>query len=329
MGMLKIIELHAFDDETLVQKFDMKDNVIKKGSSLTVRESQVAVFCDKGKTADVFGAGTYKLNTDSLPVISKLLAWKYGFETPFKSEIYFVNVKEITGIRWGTSNPVPVQTEYGIIRIRGNGAYSFKITDPALFLTSVAGMAEYYETNKLNQALRTLLVGSISSAFATCNVSLSDMTSKYAELSEEVKRSVAARCGELGVTLTAFDIENLSVPPELEKAVDENARLGLMRNNVDVYAKIAQADALKAAAGNGTAGTILGVGVGSVLGKEVFSANTVAPSGICSVCRKPIRSGSKFCAECGNPIPKFCSRCGKPIVAGANFCPECGQKLNG
>ncbi len=329
MGMLKIIELHAFDDETLVQKFDMKDNVIKKGSSLTVRESQAAVFCDKGKTADVFGAGTYRLNTDSLPIVSKLLAWKYGFETPFKSEIYFINLKEIAGIRWGTSNPVPVQTEYGIIRLRGNGAYSFKITDPALFLASVAGMAECYETNKLNKALRTLLVGNISSAFATCNVSLSDMTSKYAELSEEVKKSVAARCGELGITLTAFEIENLSVPPELEKAVDENARLGLMRNNVDVYAKIAQADALKAAAGNGTAGTILGVGVGSVLGKEVFSANTVAPSGICSVCRKPIRAGSKFCAECGNPIPKFCSRCGKPIVAGANFCPECGQKLNG
>ncbi len=328
MRMLKIIELHAFDDETLVQKFDMKDNVIKKGSSLTVRESQVAVFCDKGKTADVFGAGTYKLNTDSLPVISKLLAWKYGFETPFKSEIYFVNVKEITGIRWGTSNPVPVQTEYGIIRIRGNGAYSFKITVPELFLTSVAGMAECYETNKLNKALRTLLVGSISSAFATCNVSLSDMTSKYAELSEEVKKSVAARCGELGVTLTAFDIENLSVPPEVEKAVDENARLGLMRNNVDVYAKIAQADALKAAAGNGTAGTILGVGVGNVLGKEVISSNTVSPSDICSVCRKPIQPDSKFCSGCGNPIHQFCSKCGKPIVAGANFCPECGQKLN-
>lgn len=328
MGMLKIIELHAFDDETLVQKFDMKDNVIKKGSSLTVRESQVAVFCDKGKTADVFGAGTYKLNTDSLPIVSKLLAWKYGFETPFKSEIYFVNVKEITGIRWGTANPVPVQTECGIIRLRGNGAYSFKITDPALFLTSVAGMAECYETNKLNKALRTLLVGSISSAFATCNVSLSDMTSKYAELSEEVKKSVATRCGELGITLTAFDIENLSVPPELEKAVDENARLGLMRNNVDVYAKIAQADALKAAAGNGTAGAILGVGVGSVLGKEVISANTVSPSDICSVCRKPIPSGSKFCPECGNPIPQVCSKCGKPIAVGANFCSECGQKLN-
>ena len=271
---------------------------------------------------------SYKLNTDSLPVISKLLAWKYGFETPFKSEIYFVNVKEITGIRWGTSNPVPVQTEYGIIRIRGNGAYSFKITVPELFLTSVAGMAECYETNKLNKALRTLLVGSISSAFATCNVSLSDMTSKYAELSEEVKKSVAARCGELGVTLTAFDIENLSVPPELEKAVDENARLGLMRNNVDVYAKIAQADALKAAAGNGTAGTILGVGIGNVLGKEVISSNTVSPSDICSVCRKPIQPDSKFCSGCGNPIPRFCSKCGKPIVAGANFCPECGQKLN-
>ncbi len=329
MGMLKIIELSAFDDETLAQKFDTQDNVIKKGSSLTVRESQVAVFCDKGKTADVFGAGTYKLDTDSLPLLSKLLAWKYGFRTPFKSEIYFVNIKEITGIRWGTSNPVPVQTEYGIVRLRGHGAYSFRITDPALFLTSVTGMAERYETGKLNMTLRALLVGSISAAFATCRVSISDMTSKYAELSEEVKHCVKARCAELGITLTAFEIENLSVPPEVEKAVDESTRLGLMRGNIDVYTKMAQADALRVAAENGVAGTVLGVGVGNLLGKEMISANHEPPlhGDICPVCQKPISAGAKFCPACGSPLSKFCPHCGKPIQAGANFCPECGQKL--
>lgn len=329
MGILKIIELPAFDNETLVRKFDRKDNVIKKGSSLTVRESQVAVFCDKGKTADVFEAGTYKLNTDSLPVVGGLLAWKYGFETPYKSEVYFVNVKEFTGIRWGTSNPVPVQTEYGVIRLRGYGAYSFKITDPSLFLTAVAGMAERYRLDALCAALRALLVGSISTAFATCGVGISDMTARYAELSAAVKDSVAARCDELGIAITAFDIENLSVPPEVEKAVDESARLGMMRSNIDVYTKIAQADALKEAAKNGTAATVVGVGLGNLLGKEIASANASQPAETtnCPVCQKPISAGSKFCSECGSPISKFCPECGKPVKAGAKFCTECGQKL--
>ena len=164
MGLLKSIELPRFDGEAVMQKFDLKGNVIKKGSVLTVRETQAAVFCDKGKTADVFLPGTYKLNTDSLPVITKLLSWKYGFETPFKSEIYYVNTKEFTGIKWGTSNPVPVSTEAGVVRLRGFGSYSFKITNPAAFLSSMGGTESYYALRQVCDSLRSLVVGGISTA---------------------------------------------------------------------------------------------------------------------------------------------------------------------
>ncbi|MDE6402103.1 MAG: SPFH domain-containing protein [Clostridiales bacterium] len=329
MGLLKNIELPIMYDDCLALKYDTKGNVIKKGSTLTVRETQAAVFCDKGRAADVFGAGMYKLDTDSLPIVTKLLSWKYGFETPFKSEVYFVNTKEFAAVRWGTSNPVPVNTELGIVRLRGNGSYSFKITDPALFLKTIAGFSDYCLINTATDALRALLVGGISTAFAECGVTLRNMTSSYKVLSERVKASAAERCEQIGITVTAFEIENLSVPPELEKALDENARLGIMRDNADVYAKLAQADALKEAAKHGAAGAVFGMGVGMSLGKDmtVGSEKPSTPTKLCSACNKPIDVGAKYCPECGALVKKHCPECGVQITAGTKFCPECGHKL--
>lgn len=325
MGFLKNIELPFFDFDVVFQKYDVKGNVIKKGSALTVRETQTAIFCDKGVTADVFGPGTYKLETDSLPILTKLLSWKYGFETPFKSEIYFVNMKEFAPVKWGTSNPVPVQTELGIVRLRGHGSYAFKITDPCAFLKH-GGLTDVYYAGDVCATLRSLLVGGISSAFGTLGISLGDMTMRYKELGDAVKEGAKERCAELGITLTAFDIENLSVPQELEKAVDENAKLSIMRGNMDVYAKMAQADALKEAAKHNGAGAIVGIGAGVHLGKEM-SGGSAAGASRCGACNAALTAGAKFCPECGAPVKKFCSECGKPVTAGAKFCPECGAKL--
>ena len=136
MAILKVIEWTDDTRNTIVYKVDMKGNVIKKGSALTVREGQVAVFCDKGRMADVFLPGFYKLDTDSLPVITKLLSWKYGFETPFKSDVYFVNTHRFTNQKWGTSNPIMVRdADYGAVRVRGYGTYSFRVKDAFVFMT--------------------------------------------------------------------------------------------------------------------------------------------------------------------------------------------------
>lgn len=328
MGLLKNIEFPILDYDVVVRKYDLKGNVIKKGSTLTVRETQAAVFCDKGVTADVFGPGMYRLETDSLPIITKLLSWKYGFETPFKSEIYFVNTKEFTAVKWGTSNPVPVQTELGLVRLRGHGSYSFKITDPCAFL-KYCGLTDIYYAGDVCATLRALLVGGISSAFGALGISLGDMTTRYREIGEAVKETAKDRCAELGITLTAFDIENLSVPPELEKAVDESAKLGILRGTMDVYTQMAQADALKEAAKHNAAGAIVGVGAGVSLSKgfgETAAVNTPS-GGVCSNCNAPLTAGAKFCPECGTPVKKFCPMCGKPVLAGAKFCAECGAKL--
>lgn len=327
MGILKSIELPDFDMDVVMQKYDMKDNVIKKGSVLTVREGQVAIFCDKGKTADLFSPGMYKLDTDSLPIITSLLSWKFGFETPFKSDIFFINTKEFTGIRWGTANPVPIETEYGFVRLRGHGTYSFKIAEPSVFFRSLSGTSQQYTLRSVCDTMRALLVGSISSAFGTCGISLGDMASRYKDLSDAVKASVTDRLTELGIVLTAFDVENLSLPPELEKAVDENARLGIMRGTIDVYTRLAQADALKEAAKHGAAGTIVGIGIGTQLNKGLAGMeNGTAAALVCSSCKAALAAGTKFCPECGMPVKKFCTECGSPLQAGAKFCPECGKK---
>jgi len=326
MGLLKNIELPFLDHDVIVQKYDLKGNVIKKGSTLTVRETQTAVFCDKGITADVFGPGMYKLETDSLPIITKLLSWKYGFQTPFKSEIYFVNMKEFAPVKWGTSNPVPVQTELGLVRLRGHGSYGFKVTDPVAFLKR-CGLTDIYYAGDVCAMLRSLLVGEISTAFAALGVSLKDMTLRYKELSEAVKEGVKDRCTNLGITLTAFDIENLSVPQDLEKAVDENAKLSIMRGNMDVYAQMARMDALKEAAKHNAAGAIVGIGTGVGLAKEAMGGAAVGVQQ-CSVCNAVLPGGVKFCPECGTPVKKFCPECGKPVAAGAKFCGDCGTKLS-
>ncbi|MDE7396027.1 MAG: SPFH domain-containing protein [Clostridiales bacterium] len=331
MGFLKNIELPFLNYDVVVQKFNLKGDVIKKGSTLTVRETQAAVFCDKGVTADVFGPGMYKLETNSLPIITKLLSWKYGFETPFKSEVYFVNTKEFTAVRWGTSNPVPVQTDLGVIRLRGHGSYAFKVTDPCKFL-KYCGLTDIYYAGDVCVTLRSMLVGGISSAFGKLGLTLSDMTLRYKELSDAVKEASKERCNELGITLTAFDVENLSVPPELEKAVDESAKLGIMRGNMDVYTQMAQADALKEAAKHSATGTIVGVGAGMQLNNNMaggVAAGAGATGGglTCSVCHASITPGAKFCPECGSPLKKFSPECGSPVTPGAKFCNECGTKL--
>ncbi len=325
MGFLKNIELPFLNFDVILQKYDLKGNVIKKGSTLTVRETQAAIFCDKGRIADVFGPGMYKLETDSLPVMTKLLSWKYGFETPFKSEIYFVNQKEFGPVKWGTSNPVPVQTELGLVRLRGHGSYAFKITDPCAFL-QYCGLTDVYYAGDVCATLRSLLVGGISGAFASLGISLSDMTMRYKELGDAVKEEAKERCAEIGIALTAFDVENLSVPQELEKAVDESAKLSILRGNMDVYTQMAQADALKEAAKHNAAGAIVGIGAGINLGKGMASGESVGTAQ-CGACHAVLAAGAKFCPECGAPVKRFCSECGKPIASGAKFCPECGTKL--
>ncbi|MDD6995714.1 MAG: SPFH domain-containing protein [Candidatus Borkfalkiaceae bacterium] len=342
MALLKIIEWADNSSNTLVYKIDTKKNVIKRGSALTVREGQVAIFCDKGRMADVFLPGYYKLETDSLPILTSLLSWKYGFESPFKSEVYFVNTTRFSKQRWGTANPIMLRDpDFGAVRVRAYGTYSFRVKDAFVFMTELSGSHSTFKTEDITDHIRSILVMAISDAMGESGVSVVDMAANLMELSQTVKESLEKRFGEMGLELSDFNFENVSLPAELEKAMDENARLGMFRRNVDVYTQMAQADALKDAAKNpGMAGSTMSAGIGLGMGAQMmrsmnaaYGANGMGGVGAgaaqtkpCPKCGTQVDSGARFCPKCGEKMQaqNVCSKCGAPLAPGAKFCSECG-----
>ncbi len=344
IAFLKVIEWQDNSHDEIVHKVNLAGNVINRGSKLTVREGQAAVFCDKGRMADVFGPGMYKLDTDSLPVITKLLSWAYGFETPFKSDVYFVSTRQFTDNKWGTANPVIVRDpEFGAVRVRGYGTFSFRVSDPYVFLSQLSGSHSSFTKTDIENYILGLLVMNVSDALGESGLSVLDLSGNLIELSGAVKASVGKRFGELGLELTGFNIENLSMPAEVEKALDENARLGILRGNADVYMKIAQADAMRKAAENtGAAGSAMGAGFGFGMGmqmtqamrdasgapaKEKAGGNAGAVSARCQSCGAELGGKAKFCPECGAAVKRVCANCGAELDGKAKFCPECGKKI--
>ena len=345
MALLKVIEWADNSSNTIVYKIDTKKDIIKKGSALTVREGQVAIFCDKGRMADVFLPGYYKLETDSLPILTSLLSWKYGFESTFKSEVYFVNTARFAKQRWGTANPIMLRDpDFGAVRVRGYGTYSFRVKDAYVFMTELSGSHSTFRTEDITDHIRSMLVMAISDAMGESGISVVDMAANLMELSDAVKKSLDKRFEEMGLELSDFNFENVSLPAELEKAMDESARLGMLRRNVDVYTQLAQADALKDAAKNpGMAGSTMSAGIGLGMGAQMMrtmngmgmsasnginvnAAQTAAATKPCPKCGTQIAADAKFCTKCGTKIQAAgtCAKCGAALVPGAKFCPECG-----
>ncbi len=338
MGILKVVEWKDNTQDTLVYKVDLRKDNIHKGSMLTVRDSQAVVFADRGKMADVFLPGTYKLDTDSIPLITAMMSWKYGFENPFKSDIYFVNTKQFTSLKWGTTNPIIIRDkEYGAIRVRGFGSYSFRVSDPYLFMKEITGTVSSFKTSDITNHLRSIVVTNITDAIGESDLTILDMAGNLLEFGETVKESLNPRLSEIGVTITQFNFESFTMPEELEKALDESTRLNMLGRNIDTYTRLAQADALKEAAKNpGMQGSTMGAGIGMGMGVSMgnmFANNmnqSQAPQDnktACIHCNAQIRVGAKFCPECGKPQSDICPNCNTPVKKGAKFCPECGTSL--
>ena len=345
MGMLKLIEWKDETFDTIVYRFDMKKDYITRGSKLTVRESQACVFCHKGKMADVFLPGFYTLDTDNVPLLTKLMSWKYGFESPFKSDVFFVNTKQFTNQRWGTKNPIIIRdADYGAVRVRAFGTYAFKITDAFLFMKELSGTVPSYKTSDISEWLRSMVVTRITDIIGESKIPILDMAGNLVELGEIVAKQLCEALAETGIEISAFNFENFSMPEALEKALDESTSLGILGKNMDVYLKKAQADALRDAAKNpGMAGTAMGAGMGVGMGMQmghIFgnmaagaaqgtanSAQTLPDAIKCPSCKAEISSKSKFCPECGYAIKTVCPACGNKVKPGTKFCPECGGKL--
>lgn len=347
---LKIIEWTDNTKDTLVYKvpFEKGGREINHKSKLVVRESQEAIFVHKGQICDIFPAGTYDMNTDIFPILSKLAGWKYGFQTPITVDVYFVNTKQFTGCKWGTANPIMMRDpEFGMIRVKGYGSYAFKVDDAGVFLKELFGTNSSFITSDITDWLKTMLVSAITDAIGESKISALDLAGNTTEFNQIVKANIQSKFKEIGLLLTNLFIENMSVPEEVEKAIDERSRLGILGDKTDVMMKVAAAEAMKDAAKNpGTGGNFVGagmgigagVGLGSVFADAFKSANQPekqsAPASAgegrqCPKCGHAVGAKAKFCPECGEKMAseKFCPECGGKVSTKAKFCPECGTKL--
>ncbi len=341
---LKIVEWQDNTKNTMVYKFPMDGRKIFFGSKLTVRESQTAVFLNKGEIADVFGPGMYTLKSSNLPILSSLLGLPYGFKSPFFADVFFVNTKQFTNQKWGTTNPITMRDkDFGTIRIRAYGSYAFKVTDAGLFLKELFGTNSSFTTEDITNYLRSMLVSAISDTIAESKISALDLASNLMEFNKTVKSAVKEHLSSLGLTVTNCIIENISFPESVEKAIDTRSSLGVLSDKMDTYVKYQSAEAIRDAAKNpGVAGMGTQIGTGVALGEMLKqSLTTPTPktedsssqsSGkICPKCGSNNKTTAKFCFECGEKLAtkqgSFCPECGAKVPTSAKFCPECGTKI--
>ena len=338
---LKIIEWMSEGSGEIVHRVQVNGRDINGGSKLVVRPSQAAVFVHKGQIADVFGEGTHTLNTGILPILSKLEGWQYGFKTPTTVDLYFVNMAQFTDMKWGTANPVIMRDpSFGMVRVTGYGAFSFRVSKCDVFLRELFGTKSSFNTQDIAGYLKKIILSGLSDCLGSSRLSVLDLAGNLSELQEKAEGEVQGRFAALGLKLVSLVIENISVPPEVQKAIDERTKYGIVGDSTDVMMKVAAAEAMKEAAKNpggaGFVGAGMGIGMGAEFGREMGKAIQSASSApqkdkenMCPYCGAPVRAGAKFCGECGSNLggKKLCPRCGSEVHGNNKFCPECGAKL--
>lgn len=344
-NLLKVIEWTDNTTTTMVYKFPVPDRYeIMKGSKLVVRESQAAVFVTEGQIADVFTAGTWTLDTNNIPIISKILAWKYAWETPIKSDVYYVNLKQFIGMKWGTTNPIMMRDkDFGMIRVMGHGEYSFHVSDPAKFMRECFGTVHSFSTDKVQEYLKTIVLAEMSDLMGECQIPALDLAANYLELGDTARNNASARFKTLGLDVDQILIRNLKLPEAVEKAMDQRTTLGVFSGKMSEYAQYESVQAMRDAAKNPGAGGMfasagIGLGMGAQMGGQFANNMNAAMNNQgdaqkvkCSKCGADMKADAKFCPQCGEKnlgagnIP--CPKCGAAVSANAKFCPECGASM--
>ncbi|CAN5619802.1 SPFH domain-containing protein [soil metagenome] len=261
-------------NETLAYRFPRSDNEIKNGAQLIVREGQAAVFVKEGVLADVKPPGKYTLDTNNMPVLSKILGWKYGFESPFKCEVYFIATRQWTDQKWGTANPIMVRDpEFGPVRIRAFGTYAFKVTDPGTFLKEIVATDPECEAYEVKNQFRNAIVSRFTDTVGQAKLPILDLAGNYDKLSKLALERIQPDLAKIGVSLTQFYVENISMPPEVEAALDKRSQMSVL-GNLDQYTKFQAAEAIRDAANNPSGGAGLGasLGAGVALGGAIVNS---------------------------------------------------------
>ncbi|WP_197081384.1 SPFH domain-containing protein [Chromobacterium sp. LK1] len=275
---IDILEWQEQEDGVLAWRYPMQDNEIQYGGSLTVRESQAAVFINEGKIADVFEPGMYKLTTQTLPVLTYLKNWDKLFESPFKSDVHFFSTRLQLGRKWGTAQPLTIRDQdFGMVRLRAFGVYSYRVADPRLFFTEVSGTRDSYTRDELEQQLRNQVVATMSSVLGGSGVPFLDMAGNQGLMADKIREALVPVFQRLGLALDSFAVENISLPEELQKAIDKRIAMG-MAGDLNQYTRYQAAESIPLAAQNEGgiaglgAGLAAGVGVGQLMGQAMQQA---------------------------------------------------------
>ncbi|HEX8984918.1 MAG TPA: SPFH domain-containing protein [Bryobacteraceae bacterium] len=328
---IDVIHWTESEDGVLSWRFPVRDMEIQNGAQLTVRESQMAMFVNEGRIADVFNPGLYKLTTHTLPLLTNLMNWDKAFQSPFKSDVYFFSTRLQVNQRWGTATPVTIRDrEFGAVRLRAYGIYAYRVADPRIFYNKVSGTREIYSVGEIDGQLRNTIIGNIADTFAQSQIPFLDMAANQLDLGQKIAEQLRPSFVQLGLALENFVVESLSLPEELQKILDQ--RIGMtMVGDMGRYTQYQAAQALPIAAANeggGAAGTGVGFGAGMMMAQQMMNALKTEPQG--GAPQPPPPQGAPAPAQGAPPAApaaesKFCINCGKPMPGRAKFCPECGS----
>lgn len=276
---IDIVEWLDDSRDTIVWRFPRQDNEIKMGAKLVVRESQVAVFVAQGTVCDAFPPGTYTLETQNMPILSDLKGWKYGFHSPFKAEVYFANTRLFTGMKWGTQNPVIVRDpEFGMVRLRAFGAFAARVVEPVALLRELVGTDAQFRTEEVQDYLRQMIVGRLGNALATAQIPVLDLAAHQDAIGTSLAGLLTEQLAAVGIAIPTFIIENISLPPEVEQALDRRTQMGIV-GDLGRYTQFQTATAIGDAARNpGGGGEGLGLGLGMALGQRMAAGFGATPA---------------------------------------------------
>jgi membrane protease subunit (stomatin/prohibitin family) len=322
--LIDIVEWIDDSEHTLVWRFPRYHNQIKNGAQLIVRPGQQAIMVSQGKVADVFGPGQYRLETKNLPILSTLLGWKYGFDSPFKAEVYFVSTRQITDLKWGTPNPIMMRdADFGPVRVRAFGTYTLRAVDPRILLTELVGTDQNFEADEVTELLRSAINMAFADVVSNSGVAVMDLATRYPELSESLRSAVLERIDdEFGLEIPQLYIVNISLPAEVEKAVDARSGMGIIGDMARYQAyQIGQAipDAAQNPAG-GIAGAGIGLGMGMAMAGPMMQ-NTMGGGGPQGAPPAPPAPITWHVAENGQAVGPFSMEQLAQAVGGGRLLP--------